>query len=223
MSHELTLYWGSGSPVSWRALLALAIKEISYTSHRLNLGEKEHRSEEFLALSPRGTFPILVHGDYVIGESLAILNYLEAIVPTPSIFGSSAQELAQIWQHIGEHESYLGSSVQTITRAFFRKNGLSNTSPDVLSSALSQANEELGRLNETMENHDWLVGDQVSAADIVYYPTLHRLLRAAQKDVAAEHGLGPEPLAALPNLSGWLQRLGALNGVEATYPPHWRA
>jgi glutathione S-transferase len=96
---SLTIYWGSGSPVSWRALLALAIKELPYESHQLQLSEKEHRSEAFLALSPRGTFPILRDGDHVVRESLAILNYLEVLHPEPPLLGSRPSEVFKIRRH----------------------------------------------------------------------------------------------------------------------------
>lgn len=217
---SLTIYWGSGSPVSWRALLALALKGVPYESHQLKLSEKEHRAAPFLALSPRGTFPILCDGEQVIRESLAILNYLEAIHPEPPLFGRSPIEKAEIWRHLGEHESYLGSAVQEVTRAFFRKAGVQDA--DALAKALESVHKELRLLSDRLDPHDWLVGDEPSAADIVYYPTLHRLLRAASKAIAQEHGLAASPLGSYPAIGAWLERMRALPGVDDTYPPHWR-
>jgi glutathione S-transferase len=217
---SLTIYWGSGSPVSWRALLALALKGLPHESHRLKLSEKEHREAPFLALSPRGTFPVLCDGKQVIRESLAILNYLEAIHPEPPLFGRSPFEKAEIWRHIGEHESYLGSAVQEVTRAFFRKAGVQDA--EALAKALTSAHKELGLLSDRLGAHSWLVGDGPSAADIVYYPTVHRLLRAASKPIAQSHGLAKSPLEAYLAVSTWLDRMRALPGVDETYPPHWR-
>lgn len=216
----LTIYWGSGSPVSWRALLALELKGLPYQSHQLQLSEKEHRSEKFLALSPRGTFPILVDGEQVVRDSLAILAYLEFIKPDPPLLGSTAAEVADIWRHIREHEDFLGNAVQTITRAFFRKAGI--TDEKALSKALECVPKELGLLNQRLLDSEWLVGDRVTAADIVYYPTMHRLLRASTKLPALEHGLPKEPLADFAAIRSWLERMEKLPGVEATYPPHWR-
>ena len=219
---DLTLYWGSGSPVSWRALLALEIKKLPYQSHRLDLGTKEHRSDAFLAISPRGSFPVLVHGEIVVRESLAILSYLEVLVPDPSLFGDSSWELAEAWRHIGEHDSYLGEAVQTLTRAFFRKDGAQKAGPETLAGAVATMAKELVLLEERLGKEDWLVGQRVSAADLVYYPTLHRLLRAASKPLAQEHGLASNPLAPYPGIQAWLARLAELPGIEGTYPPHWR-
>jgi glutathione S-transferase len=217
---SLTIYWGSGSPVSWRALLALELKGLDYKSHQLNLSEKEHRSDDFLALSPRGTFPILVDGEEVVRDSLAILNYLEALHPDPPLLGRSPAEVAEVWRHVGEHESYLGSAVQEITRAFFRKAGVQD--PEGLKKAIATTNDELTMLSNLLVNREWLAGEIVTAADIIYYPTCHRLLRAASKAVAQEHGLAAKPLEAFPAVEDWLGRMQALPGVDGTYPPHWR-
>jgi len=70
----IDLYWGSGSPYSWRVLLALEYKRLTYTSHLLQFSKQEHKSPQMLAMNPRGRLPVLRDGDYVCFESLAILR-----------------------------------------------------------------------------------------------------------------------------------------------------
>ena len=77
----IDVYWGSGSPYSWRVLLALEHKGLAYNSHLLQLAMQEHKSPHMLALNPRGRVPVLKDGDYVVFESLAILYYLERKYP----------------------------------------------------------------------------------------------------------------------------------------------
>ena len=74
-------YWGSGSPYSWRVLLALEHKGLAYNSHLLQLAMQEHKAPHMLALNPRGRVPTLKDGDYVVFESLAILYYLDRKQP----------------------------------------------------------------------------------------------------------------------------------------------
>lgn len=216
----LEVYWGSGSPVSWRVLLALAIKGLDYESKRLNLSEKEFQSEAYLALNPRGSFPTLVSDKFCVRGSLAIMNYLEKIAPTPALFGESAEECAAIWQCIGDHDDHLGPATQTITRGYFRKNG--DHSAEALAPSLEIVAKEMSLAEEALGD-GWLVGSSVSAAECIWYPTVQRLLRAAQKEKAGllREVLGDE-LSKFPGLKAWLARLEAMPGVAETYPPHWR-
>jgi glutathione S-transferase len=91
-----------------------------------------------------------------------------------------------------------------------------------LAGALETVSTELGLLEDVLAESDYLVGARASAADIVYYPTVHRLLRAASKPVAQEHGLSATPLQTYPAISAWLERMRLKPGVDETYPPHWR-
>ena len=86
----IEVFWGSGSPVSWRVLLAL---------------------------NPRGRVPVLKDGDYVCFESLAILYYLDLKYPQPAIFGRTAEEAGTIMRVICEYQAYIEPQLQVISRA----------------------------------------------------------------------------------------------------------
>jgi glutathione S-transferase len=69
-----------------------------------------------------------------------------------------------------------------------------------------------------------MVGDEVSAADIVLLPAVQLILRAAGHERAVPLELGFLPLAErYPKLAAWLERMEALPGYDRTYPPHWRS
>ncbi|MBL8264912.1 glutathione S-transferase family protein, partial [Steroidobacter sp.] len=102
----LELWWGSGSPYSWRALLALEHKRLQYVSHLLQFSKQEHRSPQLLQMNPRGRVPVLKDGDYVVFESLAILRYLDRKYPDVPIFGHSAEEEGTITRVICEFQAY---------------------------------------------------------------------------------------------------------------------
>src|SRR6266851_4069227 len=106
-SNSLELFWIAGSPFSWRVMLTLEAKEIAYTRRLLQASLSEHRTPEFLALIPRGKVPTLRDGNFVLYESIAIMQYLEAQYPARPMFGRTAQETATIWRVISEFSSYL--------------------------------------------------------------------------------------------------------------------
>ena len=80
---ELILYNYYRSSTSYRVRIALELKKLSYTYkpvHLLNNGG-EQNSESFRTLNPSGGVPTLVHGDDVISQSFAIIEYLDDAFP----------------------------------------------------------------------------------------------------------------------------------------------
>jgi len=67
------------SPPSWMVQLALEEKGLKYEVEALDYGAREHRRPDMLKLSPRGTVPILVHGDLVLVEALSIMQYVDGL------------------------------------------------------------------------------------------------------------------------------------------------
>src|SRR5450755_3750033 len=115
----LTLYWGSGSPFSWRVLLALEHKGLPYESQLLHFDKQEHQSPQMLKLNPRGRVPVLKDGDYVVFESVAVLYYLDMKYPHAPIFGASPEEAGVIMRVICEFMAYAELSLLKITEAIF--------------------------------------------------------------------------------------------------------
>ena len=54
------------------------------------------RTPEFLALNPEGLVPVLVDGDQVIRQSLAIIEYLEETHPAPPLLPRAPAQRAQV-------------------------------------------------------------------------------------------------------------------------------
>ena len=96
------IYWVSGSPYGWRVLLAALLKGVAYESHLLSMSKQEHKSPEFLALSPRGRTPLLKDGDFVLSESVAIVVYLDSLGSRNPLFGSNPRRTAAIWEAVFE-------------------------------------------------------------------------------------------------------------------------
>src|SRR5277367_3711737 len=115
----LTLYWGSGSPFSWRVLLALEHKKLPFESQQLQFDKQEHQSPQMLKMNPRGRVPVLKDADYVVFESVAILYYLDMKYPKIPIFGSSPEEAGVIMRVICEFQAYAEPSLSKIVSAMF--------------------------------------------------------------------------------------------------------
>jgi glutathione S-transferase len=217
----LDVYWGSGSPYSWRVLLALEYKRLQYTSHLLQFSKQEHKSPQMLALNFRGRVPVLKDGDYVVFESLAVLYYLDLKYPDPPIFGRSPEESGVIMRVICEYQAYTEEQLNKLVRAFFFTNTTHRR--DELANAMHVVASEARSIEARSSKSDWVVGESFSAADIVIFPGLQMLLRALHKPEAKDLSSRFLPLDVnYPALARWIKRVEALPGYERTFPPHLR-
>jgi glutathione S-transferase len=217
----LELWWGSGSPYSWRALLALEYKQLPYVSHLVQFAKQEHKSPQMLRMNPRGRVPVLKDGDYVVYESLAILEYLDRKYPQPPLFGSTAEEAGTITRVICEYQSYAEEHIQKIIYAILFQ-GVEGRLEEI-ERAMNVVGGEARTIEQRLSNSSWLVGEAFCAADIVIFPGIQMLLRALERREAQELRARLLPLDAnFPAIATWIRRIEALPGYERTYPPHWR-
>ncbi len=217
----LTLYWGSGSPFSWRVLLALQHKGIEYQSQLLHFDKQEHQSPQMLKMNPRGRLPVLKDGDYVIFESVAMLYYLDLKYPEPAIFGFGPEEAGVIMRVICEFQAYAEPAVQKIIAAIFADEVTGDI--DALTDAMHVVAREARTIEGRLSKEEWIVGAHYSALDMVIFPWIQLLRRALDKSAAAELGARFLPMERnYPALARWIHRIEALPGYELTYPPHWR-
>jgi len=76
-------YWRSSA--SYRVRIALAMKHVDYERHDVNLLKREHVAPENLAVNPQGLVPTLEIDGHILGQSLAIIDYLDARFPSPRL------------------------------------------------------------------------------------------------------------------------------------------
>ncbi|MEM7568823.1 MAG: glutathione S-transferase, partial [Pseudomonadota bacterium] len=80
-----------------RVRIFLAEKGVEVDTQEIDIPSGQNRSEEYLAISPRGLLPALVLDDgTVLTETMAICRYVEAQYPDPPLFGTDAKEQAII-------------------------------------------------------------------------------------------------------------------------------
>lgn len=76
-------YWRSSC--SWRVRWALALKGVAYESVPVNILNGEQNAPEYLAKNPAGFLPALTVDGRTVGESLAIIEWLEERWPAPAL------------------------------------------------------------------------------------------------------------------------------------------
>ncbi|XP_076407260.1 maleylacetoacetate isomerase isoform X4 [Peromyscus maniculatus bairdii] len=96
MTDKPVLYSYFRSSCSWRVRIALALKGIDYETVPINLVKDggQQFSEDFQTLNPMKQVPALKIDGIVIGQSLAIMEYLEETRPTPRLLPQDPQKKA---------------------------------------------------------------------------------------------------------------------------------
>ena len=97
MTDKPVLYNYFRSSTSVRVRIALNLKDINYEYIALHLRKKEHQSDEYLKINPYGLLPTLKFPTGIIlNQSLAILEYLDEVYPTPSILPLNPIDRAKV-------------------------------------------------------------------------------------------------------------------------------
>ncbi|MEW5707342.1 MAG: maleylacetoacetate isomerase [Pseudomonadota bacterium] len=81
----LQLYTYHRSSAAYRVRIALHLKGIEYQPRFVHLVRGEQHHPEHRALNPQGFVPVLVDGERVLTQSLAIMEYLEERHPQPPL------------------------------------------------------------------------------------------------------------------------------------------
>ena len=95
---KLYSYWRSSA--AYRVRIALNLKDIEHEIVPVSLLKDggEHRQPAYLAVNPQGLVPSLVDGETAIGQSGAILEYLEETVPDPALLPRDPVARARVRQ-----------------------------------------------------------------------------------------------------------------------------
>jgi len=92
---ELFAFWRSSA--AFRVRVALNLKGLSAHEQNIDLDAGEQRDAEFLKISPLGSIPALVQdGHEPLTQSLAILEFLDELQPSPPLLPSDLYGRARV-------------------------------------------------------------------------------------------------------------------------------
>ena len=89
-------YWRSSA--AYRVRIGLNLKGLKYDIapvHLVRNGGEQH-SPAFAALNPQELVPVLQHGQRMLRQSLAILEYLDEMWPQPPLLPTTARDRARV-------------------------------------------------------------------------------------------------------------------------------
>ena len=246
----LRLHHSIFSASSQKVRLALVEKGLAHESVAVDLQAGEQHSAAYRALNPRGVVPTLIHGGAVLIESAAILEYLDDVFPEPALRPrySVARQRMRAWvrrlddvHHPANgmmHYAILGRpALQALPperleamlqampnrrdRALRAAAARQGVEAPEFADAVRTQEEMLDALDTSLTDHDFLIGDEVSHADLVALPYVARLEQMGLLALIDDAGRA--------SLAGWYDRMKARPSWRETIgalPPqviqHWQ-
>ena len=93
----MKLYDHPTAPNPRRVHVFMAEKGIEIERINIDMQKGEHKTEAFMQKNANGQIPVLELDDGAhISESISICRYLEALQPSPTMFGDTAEDMVSI-------------------------------------------------------------------------------------------------------------------------------
>ena len=92
----MKLYTYFRSSAAFRVRIALNLKGIAYDPAFVHLAKGEHRGADYAAVNPQGLVPTLEEAGRRLGQSLAIIEYLDESRPFPPLLPREAFARARV-------------------------------------------------------------------------------------------------------------------------------
>lgn len=192
----LKLYGANVCPFVHRARLTLAEKGLDYEYVAIDLRDKP---DWFYKVLPSGKVPLLEHEGYRLWESAVVCEYLEDVFAQPALLPSDPGKRAQarIWV------AWTGDVLVSLFYRLLKEQDGSKWEEH--KAALRQA---LEKLDSELTDRTWLLGDQLTLADLELYPWFERW------DILEHYRGFPIP-SELKALRRWREALAARPAVAA--------
>ena len=144
---------------------------VDFEPVRINLMAGEHQRPEFLKINPAGKIPVLVDGDLVLTESVAIVLYLAEKYSNKGLLPVNLVQRAQVNRWLLFAATELEQPLWRISRhtALYPEE---QRLPADVSIASREFKEMATVLEEHMQGRQFVVGDSVTVADFVMAYTL---------------------------------------------------
>lgn len=196
----LTLYHSPISPNSRRVWITLLEKEIEFELVEIKLNGEQFKPE-FLAINPLHHIPVLVDDGFNIVESLAILDYLEAKYPQPTMLPKDAKDLAVVRMV----ELLTVNELLPATTTFLPQIlGLPGGNPEKTEPAKQKISTVLSFFENTLDNRPYFGSQSLTLAEAVAGTVVPWLPKT---------GIS---LSEYPKVSAWCDRLISRPAWQAT-------
>ena len=202
---SLSLWAPHGNSRNAKILIAAEVAKV--TIELMHISYEDTKKPEFLQKHPLGKVPLLETPEGPIYESFAILRYIAR--KSNSLYGATPFEKAQI-------ENWLNSTLVELDPLTISLlcaiTGLEPATKDVYTRVYKAVREWAKSFDAEVKGKNFLVGGQLSIADIAVASYVHHLLRLTFDDK-----FRPQ----IPNVVQWYERVTSIPEFSAYLGKTW--
>jgi glutathione S-transferase len=236
---SFTLYNAPQSTCSQRVRFVLNAKKISFAEIKLDLLAGDQLKPDYLALNPNGVVPTLDHDGAIVIDSSVIIEYLDEVVPTPESFTPrdpvTRARMRALMRFIDEmpaaavrvptfnlaflprfaamsEEEFLAfAESKPLRKEFMLTMGRKGFPQKEMDAATQRLRRTYERMDSEIEKSGgpWLLGEEISLADIALMPAIVRMADLGQETAWQD----------LPRVERWCDAIRAHPAFRPTYYP----
>ena len=222
------------STCSQKVRLVLHEKGIPFTDTKIDFRKMEHLTPGYLALNPNGVVPTLLHDGRPVIDSSVIMEYLDEVfsemplspedpfqrarmrawlryieeVPTAAIrVPSFNRAFMRHMADLDDEALALNADARPLRKHLYRQMGRTGFSPEATEASLDRLSDTIARMERTLAETEWLVGDRLTLADFCVVPSVDRM-----------RDLGLDDLwKGRSHFARWWERVQMRSAFAATY------
>ena len=236
---SFTLYNAPQSTCSQRVRFVLNAKKILFAEIKLDLLAGDQLKPDYLALNPNGVVPTLDHDGAIVIDSSVIIEYLDEVVPTPESFTPrdpvTRARMRALMRFIDEmpaaavrvptfnlaflprfaamsEEEFLAfAESKPLRKEFMLTMGRKGFPQKEMDAATQRLRRTYERMDSEIEKSGgpWLLGEEISLADIALMPAIVRMADLGQETAWQD----------LPRVERWYDAIRAHPAFRPTYYP----
>lgn len=223
---KIVLYHSAYSTCSQKVRLTLEEKGVDYVSKELSFAKQEQLKPDYIKINPNGVVPTLVSDGQVITESSAIVEYLDELIPQPSLMPADplGRARARAWMRFmeevptkavrmpsfqkvflptlrlvkGKRAFAKDADQRTVRKGYYSKmNGGKGFDDKEVEESNHNLQMTVDRIEQSLQAGPWILGEQLTLVDLTLAPLVDRML-----DLGCM-----EFFDNAPNTLDWMQRL----------------
>jgi glutathione S-transferase len=236
---SFTLYNAPQSTCSQRVRFVLNAKGIPFAEIKLDLLAGDQLKPDYLALNPNGVVPTLDHDGAIVIDSSVIIEYLDEVVPGRERFTPrdpvKRANMRALMRYIDEmpaagvrvptfnlaflprfaamsEEEFLAfAESKPLRKEFMLAMGRTGFPQKEMDAAMQRLRRTYERMDSEIEKSGgpWLLGEEISLADIALMPAVVRMADLAQETAWQD----------LPRVQGWYDAICMHPAFRPTYYP----